>query len=79
MAGFWTTPQASVVRKRWEPQRSEQERQGMIAELRRLRRLGLNAPEQRRIEFVLRLDWDHGWPEGESVAEDPLPLVRRLL
>lgn len=75
-------------RKRWVPQRSEAERQELIAELRRWRMIVSEGPEplpvwplqgaqveMRRLEEVLRLDWDHGWPPGESVAVDPRPVV----
>lgn len=68
-------------RQRWQPQRTEAERQSLIEELRRWRQLGsisgLQGPaiEQRRLESVLRLDWDQGWPEGESAPVDPCPVV----
>lgn len=68
-----------MKRSRWKPQRPEAERQAFIAELRRWQRLGSDAPgalsEMRRIEAVLRLDWDEGWPEGPSVSSAPEPYV----
>jgi hypothetical protein len=68
-----------VKRSRWNPQRTEGERQALIDELRRWQRLGSEVPdalvEMRRIEQVLRLDWEQGWPEGPSVSVSPKPYV----
>lgn len=71
-----------MKRGRWVPQRSESERQALIADLRQWQRLTegqeprLPGPVEamRRIEGVLRLDWELGWPEGETARVGPLPL-----
>jgi hypothetical protein len=47
--------------------RPENERQALIAELRRLRAAGLNVDRQDRVLFELRTEFVYGWPEPSPV------------
>lgn len=51
------------MRKFQGPKRPESERQGLIAELRRLRKACVNVDRQDAIELTLRTEFELGWPE----------------
>jgi hypothetical protein len=48
------------------PQRTEGERQALIAELRTLREAGVNVARQKAIENALRTQFELGWPDDSK-------------
>lgn len=56
-----------------QPHRTEAERQGLIAELRRLRRSGLNVDRQEVIVAELQSGWELGWPTNKG-EDDGIPI-----